>query len=68
MRGLLAVGADPADLRALEDLVEHLARIPPDAWEGAGAAESPFARRRRAAGRRGRGALSRAARAIGRRI
>jgi O-antigen/teichoic acid export membrane protein len=68
MRRLLGEGADPADLRALEDLVAHLQRIPPDAWEGAGAAESGAARRRRAAGRRGRDALSRAARAIGRRV
>jgi O-antigen/teichoic acid export membrane protein len=68
MRKLLAGGADPSDLRALEDLVEHLSRIPPDAWEGAAAAESSVARRRRAAGKRGRDALSRAARAIGRRV
>ena len=68
MRRLLSDGADPADLRALEDLVTHLARIPEDAWEGTVAAESAVARRRRAAGRRGREALSRAARAIGRRV
>jgi O-antigen/teichoic acid export membrane protein len=68
MRGLLSAGADPSDLRALEDLVDHLSGIPPDAWEGTAATESPVGRRRRAAGRRGRSALSRAARAIGRRI
>lgn len=68
MRALLAEGADPADLRALEDLVEHLEAVPPDAWEGAAAAESRVGRRRRAAGRRGRDAVSRAARAISRRI
>ena len=56
------------DLRALEDLVEHLAKIPPEAWEGGPAAESGSARRRRAAGRRSRDAMARAARAIGRRI
>jgi O-antigen/teichoic acid export membrane protein len=68
MRALLDQGADAQDLRALEDLVEHLARIPPDAWEGAPAAESPTGRRRRAAGRRSREAMARAAKAIGRRI
>jgi len=68
MRRLLSDGADPNDLRALEDLVDHLSRVPPDAWEGTLAAESTAARRRRAAGQRGRRAFSRAARAIGRRI
>lgn len=68
MRRLLSEGADPADLRALEDLVQHLSTIPADAWEGTTAAESPVARRRRAAGRRGRSAVSRAARAIARRL
>jgi hypothetical protein len=68
MRTLLAEGADPADLRALEDLVQHLERVPDDAWEGAAAAESTAGRRRRAAGRRGRAAVSRAARAISRRM
>jgi hypothetical protein len=34
MRRLLDAGADPNDLRALEDLVGHLARVPDDAWEG----------------------------------
>ena len=68
MRALLAQGADPADLRALEDLVQHLSRVPDDAWEGTAAAESPVGRRRRAAGRRGRNAVTRAARAISKRI
>ena len=68
MRRLLNEGADPADLRGLEDLMKHLAKVPPDAWEGEAAADSPVARRRRAAGRRGRAAMSRAAKAIGRRI
>lgn len=44
-RALLARGADPNDLRALEDLVAHLARVPPDAWEGRRAAETRAARR-----------------------
>ena len=34
MRTLLAAGAESNDLRALEDLVAHLARVPDDAWEG----------------------------------
>ena len=34
MRKLLGEGADPADLRALEDLVSHLATIPDGAWAG----------------------------------
>jgi O-antigen/teichoic acid export membrane protein len=68
MRALLDQGADPGDLRALEDLVQHLERVPADAWEGAAAAESRVARRRRAAGRRGRDAVTRAARAISKRI
>jgi len=68
MRALLAEGADPKDLRALEDLVQHLSRVPEDAWEGAAAAESPVARRRRAAGRRGRSAFERATRAISKRL
>ena len=68
MRALLADGADPKDLRALEDLVQHLSRVPADAWEGTAAAESPVARRRRAAGRRGRSAFERATRAISKRL
>jgi hypothetical protein len=39
MRGLLSAGADSNDLRALEDLVEHLAKVPDDAWEGGKSAE-----------------------------
>jgi len=68
MRALLADGAEAVDLRALEDLVKHLSKIPDDAWEGAAARKSPQARRRKAVGRRGRAAASRAARAIGRRL
>jgi hypothetical protein len=34
MRRLLAEGAESNDLRALEDLAAHLARVPADAWEG----------------------------------
>jgi O-antigen/teichoic acid export membrane protein len=68
MRRLLAEGAEAEDLRALEDLVEHLGKTPAGAWEGLPAAESGDARRRRAAGRRSREAMARAAKAIGRRI
>ena len=34
MRRLLGDGADAADLRALEDLVTHLASVPEGAWSG----------------------------------
>jgi O-antigen/teichoic acid export membrane protein len=34
MSRLLETGASADDLRGLEDLVQHLARIPDDAWEG----------------------------------
>ncbi len=34
MRKLLGEGAEPADLRALEDLVAHLATVPEGAWAG----------------------------------
>jgi hypothetical protein len=34
MRRLLGEGADPQDLRALEDLVAHLATVPDAAWAG----------------------------------
>jgi O-antigen/teichoic acid export membrane protein len=68
MRGLLTDGANAADLRSLEDLVGHLAKVPADAWEGGRASDSPVARRRRAVGRGSRRAMARAARAIGRRI
>jgi hypothetical protein len=34
MRRLLGEGADAADLRALEDLVSHLAAVPDGAWAG----------------------------------
>ena len=68
MRALLSDGADATDLRALEDLAGHLAKIPDDAWTGGRAADSPKARRRRAAGRRGRRAMARGARAVRRRL
>jgi O-antigen/teichoic acid export membrane protein len=32
MRRLLAAGEEPGDLRALEDLVAHLAKVPEDVW------------------------------------
>ncbi len=35
MRRLLSDGAASDELRALEDLVSHLRRVPDDAWEGA---------------------------------
>jgi O-antigen/teichoic acid export membrane protein len=44
-RGALAAGADPNDLRALEDLVAHLAKIPDDAWDGTLAKETRGRRR-----------------------
>ncbi len=34
MRRLLSAGAESNDLRALEDLAGHLARVPDEAWEG----------------------------------
>ncbi len=34
MRRLLEDGAPSDELRALEDLVAHLRRVPNDAWEG----------------------------------
>jgi hypothetical protein len=34
MRRLLGEGVDAGDLRALEDLVSHLATVPDDAWKG----------------------------------
>ncbi len=56
MRGLLESGVDSNDLRALEDLVAHLARVPDDGWEGRRAAETkkplPGVERRRRAVRR----------------
>ena len=45
MRKALAAGADPNDLRALEDLVGHLAKVPDDAWEGRKAKETRRQRR-----------------------
>ncbi|MGH2987827.1 MAG: lipopolysaccharide biosynthesis protein, partial [Solirubrobacterales bacterium] len=39
MRRLLSAGAESNDMRALEDLVTHLARVPDDGWEGRRAAE-----------------------------
>ena len=66
--GLASTSSVSRHLRALEDLVEHLAKIPPEAWEGAPAAEPDVASRRRMAGRRSREAIARAARSISRRI
>jgi hypothetical protein len=44
-RGAMAAGADPNDLRALEDLVSHLSKVPDDAWYGTPAKETRSARR-----------------------
>jgi O-antigen/teichoic acid export membrane protein len=56
MRRLLAEGADPNDLRALEDLVAALGRVPDDGWEGQRSSERgrrlPGSERRRLAARR----------------
>ncbi len=56
MRRLLDAGVESNDLRALEDLVTHLARVPDDGWEGERAGERGFqvpgAERRRQAARR----------------
>jgi hypothetical protein len=56
MRRLLDAGADANDLRALEDLVAHLARMPDDAWEGRRSSERsrplPGVERRRRVSRR----------------
>jgi len=57
MRTLLDAGADANDLRALEDLVAHLGRVPDDAWEGVRGSQRPrrlpgAARRERSARRR----------------
>ncbi|MEO8091647.1 MAG: hypothetical protein ABI726_02915 [bacterium] len=68
MRALLTAGAEATDLRALEDLARHLKKIPPDAWDGGSAADSPKARRRRAIGKRGRRAMARGARSFHRRL
>lgn len=56
MRGLLEAGVDSADLRALEDLVTHLATVPDDGWAGQRASERP---RRRWRPRRARPASRR---------
>jgi hypothetical protein len=56
MRRLLSAGAESNDMRALEDLVAHLARVPDDGWEGRRAAERgprlPGVERRRRVQRR----------------
>ena len=56
MRRLLSAGAESNDMRALEDLVVHLARVPDDGWEGRPSAERgttlPGVERRRRAQRR----------------
>ena len=44
-RTVLSAGADPNELRALEDLVKHLAKLPEDAWEGTLAKETRGQRR-----------------------
>jgi O-antigen/teichoic acid export membrane protein len=51
MRGLMSAGASSGDLRALEDLVAHLATVPDDAWAGERAAARPRRRWRRVATR-----------------
>lgn len=45
VRRVLSEGADSNDVRALEDLVGHLAKVPPDAWEGRKASETRKQRR-----------------------
>jgi hypothetical protein len=59
MGKLLDAGAAASDLRALEDLVAHLARIPDDAWEGRPAGGRRLIRRRAIRRRRARGSASR---------
>jgi O-antigen/teichoic acid export membrane protein len=59
MGKLLDAGATASDLRALEDLVAHLARIPDDAWEGQPAGGKRLIRRRAIRRRRARGGASR---------
>ena len=49
MRALLERGVDPNQLRALEQLVKTLARLPVEAWEGKPATRGHRGRRRRAA-------------------
>jgi hypothetical protein len=50
VRRLLAEDADPNDLRALEDGVRALERVPVEAWEGK-RSQKGRRRRRRAAAR-----------------
>lgn len=56
MRRVLAAGADSNDVRALEDLVADLARVPDDAWQGDPGSEDgrgfPGVQRRRRAVRK----------------
>ena len=56
MRRLLSEGAESNDLRALEDLVAHLTKVPDDGWEGRPGTERswrlPGAARRERANRR----------------
>jgi O-antigen/teichoic acid export membrane protein len=59
MGKLLDAGAAASDLRALEDLVAHLARVPDDAWEGRPAGGRKLIRRRPIRRRRARGSASR---------
>jgi O-antigen/teichoic acid export membrane protein len=51
MRRLLSAGADSNELRALEELTNHLARAPRDAWKGKRRSEAPRRRRPRLSGR-----------------
>jgi O-antigen/teichoic acid export membrane protein len=59
MGKLLDAGASASDLRALEDLVAHLARVPDGAWEGRPAGGRRLIRRRAIRRRRARGSASR---------
>src|SRR5690606_19491418 len=47
MRRLLSRGADSNELRALEELANHLARAPRSAWSGKRKSEAPRRRLRR---------------------
>jgi O-antigen/teichoic acid export membrane protein len=60
MGKLLNDGAPANELRALEDLVAHLARVPDDAWEGRPAGGRKLIRRRAVRRRRARGSSTRA--------
>lgn len=68
MRRLLSDGAESTDMTVLEGIVTHLAKAPPDAWEGVKASESSYRTRRKAVGTRGKRAASRMAKGIVRRL